>query len=266
MSLCYIGSQNETQAQIDKLLNFNKSTVDVSRENALLKKSIKKTKKSGKLVTLNQIYVHSNEENMLIPNKNFENLMEKYYRSFIECLDFSKKNEALYLMNNWIGRKTRDKLKYLIEDCDLNPPGIILINATYFCGRWKIPFIIKNTKPNVDFTMSNGNIEKVDMMHQYNVEYKHSENVDDLKASVCVLPYEGNLSLMIILPHKDINIAFVESKFNLDTIKRINEQVESKRVNIAIPIFKLHIKTEVLTFFFNSKNLKLNFLFSFLVI
>jgi serine protease inhibitor len=252
----------ETRCQIDRLLNFKKCNEDVGRANAYLKKCIKKPsiKESGKLVTLNQIYVH-NVENSQKFNQIYLDLVDKYYKSGIEFMNFDNKNESLYKINHWIGQKTKDKLKYLAEECDLHPKGMILINATYFCGKWKNPFDVRNTKTNVEFRLSDGNIERVDMMCQYNVDYNYNENYKSLNASICELPYEGNLSLIIILPHDDINIALVESNLDINILENLNEIFTKKRINVSIPIFKLHIKTEV-TDFFNFRTL--NNLFSFI--
>ena len=231
------------------------------RENAFLKKCIKKTKESGKLVTLNQIYVHSKDDRTKF-NQVYVDSLNKYYKSSIEFLNFDDKVESLTKINSWIGQKTKDKLKYLAEECDLHPKGIILINAIYFCGKWKTPFNVMNTKSNEEFRLSDGNVEKVDMMYQYNVDFNYEENFENLNASVCELPYKGSLSLFIILPHNHIKIAIVESKLNIDLIRRIDSALTKKRINIAVPVFKFHIKSEVYTLKFSQKLNSLNIIFS----
>ena len=79
----------------------------------------------------------------------------------------------------------------------------------------------------------------------YNVEYNYNENFPDLNASICELPYEGNLSLIIILPHDGISIALVESKLTICNLANIDKTLTKNQINVSIPIFKLHIKTEV---------------------
>ncbi len=255
LSIFYIGAQNETLEQLDKLLNFNilkvftnLSKLIVSRGNVFLKKRLKKFHNSVTLVSLNRIYVHRNDSYTSDINfvSQFVNMIDKYFRSSIEFLDFNKKNESLNKINDWITRKTDERLRYIVEECDLNPSGIILLNACYFCGKWKTPFKICNTLKKINFYLSDGNIEKVDMMHQYNERYKYIENVPELSASVCLLPYEHKkLSMMIILPHEDVNIALVESKLSADVLRQVDKQFKTFKINVGIPIFKLHIKTEV---------------------
>jgi serine protease inhibitor len=71
--------------------------------------------------------------------KPFLDACEEYFDAQATNLDFSRP-DAASTINGWVADRTHDKITQIVSD-PINPlTMIILINAIYFNGAWKIPF------------------------------------------------------------------------------------------------------------------------------
>ena len=144
-------------------------------------------------------------------------------------------------INNWVEKKTNNKIK------DLIPPGVLssdtrltLVNAIYFKGLWLEQFKQKETFPGSFFVSQNEEI-KVEMMHQ-KAEFKYSES-EELACQILEMPYIGKkMSMVIFLPKETHGLAKLEGKMTYD---KLNESLSSlmyaslDEVEVFLPKFKL---------------------------
>ena len=114
---------------------------------------------------------------------------------------------------------------------------MILINAIYFKGSWKIPFY-KNSTEKLPFYNYNKQETLIDFMKVTNkFDYFEDENIQAIK-----LDYnKDDLSAVIILPkkekEKDIN-NYIKN-FNTEKYDSIIKALKTEEVNLRMPKFKI---------------------------
>lgn len=157
--------------------------------------------------------------------------------------DFSKSKAAAYHMNNYIAKRTNDKIKDLISPSWLNSQTVmVLVNALYFKGSWGLPFDPKNTKKGY-FLLTDGRDIVVDMMTMTRtIRYKEEEDY-----AVIALPYEvTDFEMVIILPTKRDGLPELKKTFSKDMIKEFaSQRVRYERVIITLPKFAFKAESDL---------------------
>jgi serpin B len=171
--------------------------------------------------------------------KNFSNNIKKIYifdsiRPFKS--NISKKNLAEYI-NKIIKKNTSDNIKNVFKQNNMpDKPNIIVSSAAYFSGHWANNFTNYIYSPFVLDT-SGKSIKMVKYL-TINDYFKYGESAD---YQIIQIPYEGfRLSLIIILPKKNINLKNTPDFFNYDSFKLWREQtLQTERVRLLIPEFSI---------------------------
>ncbi len=85
--------------------------------------------------------------------KEFVEKIENFYASNIKNVDFTKPDEAIDTINQFVKEKTNGIIPTLFEEGTLDALSkLVLVNAIYFKGEWKFPFDAEKTKP-MNFTI-----------------------------------------------------------------------------------------------------------------
>ncbi|MGC8915352.1 MAG: serpin family protein, partial [Thermosulfidibacteraceae bacterium] len=168
---------------------------------------------------------------------------EKFYQgkaTNVGFIDPLERGQALLLINSWVTEHTNGKIKDILKPFNVSQDTrLILTNAIYFKGNWKLQFD-KNLTKDEDFKVSAEKRVKVPMMRMgmkgFNEypEFRYTET-DELQA--LELPYEGEeLSMLILLPKKDLKS--VEKSLSLKKIEEIKENMRLTPVDLYLPRFK----------------------------
>jgi serpin B len=152
-------------------------------------------------------------------------------------VDFIRAAETVReIINTWVEKETRDKIKNLI------PPGalssltrLVLTNAIYFKGNWARQFE-KDKTIDAPFTLTNGRKVNVPMMNQTaNFGYMEADNFQALE-----LPYVDNeLSMIILLPKRFDGLGDFEKKMNPEDLSNWLTKLCSRKVIVSVPRFKM---------------------------
>lgn len=157
-------------------------------------------------------------------NSGFLKLMADYYAAEADTVTNA---DGVERINGWIEQKTNGKIKDVLQDSNFLAA---LVNAVYFKGAWHEQFSEGMTAPDT-FTSSDGSEKEVDFMHQTGYfDY-----------------YENNMVQMVRLPYENTDIAMyiaLPSVREVD-LDRYIEKMESKRVALSIPKFKVEFDTEL---------------------
>lgn len=154
-----------------------------------------------------------------------------------DAVDFKNNPEqAQETINSWVTKKTNGKIKDLINQGMITPiTQLILVNAIYFRGYWDSPFEKSNTQQK-HFTLENGKQSAVMMMQQTKYFYYFNNHIFQLLQ----LPYkDGNLMMVIILPHKNISLRHVQQSLNANLFSQLLTQSSNTNVDVSLPRFKL---------------------------
>ncbi|CAF1109973.1 unnamed protein product [Rotaria sordida] len=195
----------------------------------------------------------------------FNKILEKYYHSQLELIDFSQKEKCVGHINKWISNQTNNIIKNILKTNDIHPlTRIMLINALYFKAPWFKTFDSElTTKEN--FTLSTGKLIQLQTMHltshfSYYYDKKH-------KSQWINLPYKGNnrYVLTLVLPDNDIELRVLEkllrnSKILLNIFSLLDNRTRSlTRIKLSLPKFRIESTLDFVQYFKQYYNVKLPF-------
>lgn len=173
--------------------------------------------------------------------KDYTEALKSQFNAIAKELDFvGKKAAAIETINGDAKSATKGLIDSIIDDID-SMTRLILMNAIYFKGDWKIPFKTENTEDG-DFKLTSGQTVKAKMMFKREkYPYKHSEK---MKCSFVKLPYKSEqISMVIVLPDEEQTVHGVLKLMNRENLtERLNKMRNFMEVNLKMPKFKLASK------------------------
>lgn len=146
------GAKGITRDEIASVLNLpNKDFSDSDIDNFCNYANVFKSTTSESEKTLkisDRIFVKKDEEIKHSPNF--------YGKSSINQLDFTDRNQAANIINNWVNQSTGGLIPDIVKAGDINPETVMqVLNAVYFKGEWEKGFDEKKTIER-NFTNANG--------------------------------------------------------------------------------------------------------------
>ena len=157
--------------------------------------------------------------------------------------DTVEKLENVAQVNNWCNNKTHGNLRTILGSYD-SKTVMLLLNAIYFKGIWKIKFDEKKAKSEIFYNLEKGKIngKEVEFM---GVESKFLY-YKDKATQIIELPYEkDNMSAIIVLPNEEININDYISNLTDDKLPKLINNMETKKIQLELPKFKIHFSTNL---------------------
>ena len=157
--------------------------------------------------------------------------------------DTVEKLENVAQVNNWCNNKTHGNLRTILGSYD-SKTVMLLLNAIYFKGIWKIKFDEKKAKSDIFYNLEKGKIKEKE------VEFMGVESkflyYKDKTTQIIELPYEkDNMSAIIVLPNEEININDYISNLTDDKLPKLINNMETKKIQLELPKFKIHFSTNL---------------------
>lgn len=246
--MTYAGAKAETASELKSVLGLNnfKNEQEIFAAN---KSIIGDLKSSGNisLNTANKIYPNNNFK----MSKEFVEIIKNSFNSQIEQLNFADNIKSAQTINSWVSNQTNNKINNLVPAESLNNlTQLVLVNAIYFKGNWANQFKKEMTSQQ-DFFLENGTQTRCDMMRLNGKKFNIMIQPNGLLATICELPYVGErISMSIILPDRGVKLSEIESKLDSSLVSNLlKTNLNSQKVNICLPKFKLEYEKEVFTFF-----------------
>ncbi|XP_063991147.1 uncharacterized protein LOC135169781 [Diachasmimorpha longicaudata] len=237
LSMLTYGAREKTERELKTVLNFSDNeTINKSGYQLLI--DALNSIKSVQLKLANRIFV----DNSLKINQEFQELTETYFRSASQNVDFKNTVEASNTINNWCQEKTNGRITNVVEPAGLNGVQLVLVNAVYFKGNWKMKFSPALTKPR-PFHIDENTTKEVPMM-QIEKRYRFCE-LSELNATCIELPYERNdetdaLSMIIILPREITGLKAIEDQLNnINFLELLKDKLSLRNINLQLPKFKI---------------------------
>lgn len=160
--------------------------------------------------------------------------MREAYRAAVDSLDFDLPS-APAVINDWVAHATHDQIRRVVESIDRDAV-ILLVNATYFHGRWAKRFDRKATVDH-EFITASGHQTSVQLMRK-SADFEYMENSE--MQAVC-LPYEQErFELLVVLPRRPLSAADFEAVAEPATVAGILAELEPGRPGVlALPKVRL---------------------------
>nr|XP_009934806.1 PREDICTED: serpin A3-7-like [Opisthocomus hoazin] len=240
LSMVLLGSKENTEAQIAKVLCLNKAE-DAHRGYQSLLSEINDPGTKYILRTANRLYGEKTFQFL----SSFIESSQKFYHAGLEQTDFMHAwEDSRKQINGWVEEKTEGKIRNLLAEGVLDSmTRLVLVNAIYFKGNWETQFD-KESTVEMPFHINKKETKPVQMMFKkdrFNMTY-----IGDFKTQILELPYVGNeLSMLILLPN-----AIQDESTGLEALEReltyeklidwINpEMMDCTEVKVSLPRFKL---------------------------
>ncbi|XP_020343041.1 plasma protease C1 inhibitor isoform X1 [Oncorhynchus kisutch] len=233
-----LGARGKTRRDMETALCLSHDFFCVHSEMKKLKLKLQDTLKMA-----SQIYYNPN---MKVSESFTNQSMQFYDADPVKLTNSSEVN--VEMINSWVAKQTNNKIKELVDSVPAHTE-LLLLNAVYFNGQWKMKFDAKSkTFP---FVKLNGDTVKVPVL--YSAKYKLAvQYVPAVKAQVAMFPLSGASSLFILLPPttKLTDLQLVEGKMTDRAVSQMVEQmnqVSPQATEVTLPKIKLDIRTEMNT-------------------
>ena len=169
---------------------------------------------------------------------------QDYFDALVRVMDFPNPADTI---NQWVADNTNDKIKEVIKPPIPGDIAMLLINAIYFKGDWRIPFDTTETVPGKFYPAGGGDIDCDYMLKasEEDTTLRYYEN--DLFQAVTIPYGDRGFAMTFFLP-KGVNtvddIAGQMNETNWNTwMGSFNESI----FELAVPKFKLSFKVDLKT-------------------
>jgi serpin B len=235
LAMTYAGARGETGAQMARVLHFPARQEQLHESFATLMSSLRPQgdKPGYQLSMANRLWGQAGYH--FLPD--FLAITRDSYHAELALLDFiGQTEEARQTINRWVEAQTLEKIK------DLLPPGVltpqtrlVLTNAIYFKGDWRLPFRKESTREE-DFHVTSDKTTRAPLMHQKD-DFRLGA-VDGLK--ILDLPYgKGDLSAVVILPDEIDGLPALEAKLSVKNLTNWLGRLLPQKVDVFLPRFEL---------------------------
>ncbi|PNF34040.1 Leukocyte elastase inhibitor C [Cryptotermes secundus] len=240
LAMTYVGARGRTAEQMETVLHLPTDEDAVKTGFRQLLSSLKSSG-SVSLEVANRMYIQATFKVL----KDFRRTVRKTFRSDTKEVNFVENHEkARRIINNWVEKRTRHKIKQMIGPGTLNAmTRLILVNAVHFKARWLQPFNSEDTEMG-KFHISRNEEVDVPMMHMKTFfSFKHS---DSLGAKILELQYEGDtVSMFILLPDDLEGIYNLERGLPAVDLSSTFKDMQPEELNITLPKFKIETSLDL---------------------
>lgn len=218
------------------------------------------TANGAKEETLNQMLLALGESSLEELNENNQNILKLFKdfstieianavmskfnpkKTFLEAAELYEATvetlKSVTQVNNWCNLKTHGKIEKIIEELD-DSALMVLLNAIYFKGTWKIEFDPKNTTKQEFYNYNDQSKSKTVELMKVKEKFNYYEDRD---VKIIELPYKSDyMSAVIILPETDINEYITE--LDDEKLQRLLKRMNEQEVEIHLPKFQIEFSS-----------------------
>jgi len=172
----------------------------------------------------------------ITPRQRYAAIMESYYFTKVEKLDFHKSTESAKIINDWCANITQNYIKELVKSEDIEESVIIMLNALYFNGYWRRPFPVNETVQLPFYITPTTQVKTSFMAVTDTFYYMESQ---PLNAKILRMPYKGRkFAMTIVLPNAKGGLDELIRELESSTLHRAQWLMSEVEVRVEIPKFK----------------------------
>ncbi|XP_023213221.1 leukocyte elastase inhibitor-like [Centruroides sculpturatus] len=235
LSMLYAGTKGNTKKQMEEVLGLKEDDRQIHEQFRAIFKSLCSEKDD--LVFNNVNLLAADSSYNILPD--FVDGLRSNYSVDIKKYNFGDESErARSEINKFIEEATRSKIKDLLSPSSIQASTrLVLANAIYFKGMWRLPFD-RNETSKKPFYAINNEQKMVNMMFREE-DYNHMFS-EELNASFLEIPYSGKkYSMVIILPKEKNGLSNLENNISLESVNKEIGMMRKEKVLLYLPRFKL---------------------------
>jgi serpin B len=191
------------------------------------------------------------------PNPKFRQLLETYFRTKVEHLNFAgQPAKSIQHINKYVSQATGGQIDRLLTPKAVDAATrLILINALYFKALWAEPFDPRQTKVGI-FTTAAGQQVSVPFMRRTVTAWLRQDPVRQV--TVLELPYnDGATSMLVVLPFRNSssNSSILDhllpvtvggdGGLGLENLRGADGRAARIQVAVELPRFKIRYRTDL---------------------
>lgn len=248
LAVTYAGARGKTALEMSEVLWFPKDQ-DVFHPvfKAFTDSILLSGKEKGTEMNIaNALWVQENYKLV----QDFIDLAVEYYEANAENVRFNTfddQEKSRQKINQWVEKKTNDKIKELIPQGILNElTRMVITNAIWFNGNWLNPFEKSQTSPSI-FHIAPNKTVSTDFMHQQ----KETGYYEDDEVQAIELLYKNQkLSMIIILPKEIDGWKLIGRIITGERLEIINKGIQLHKIKMSIPKFSFESELNLKEFLF----------------
>jgi len=233
MGMTSVGAAEETQRQIETVFYFPHNDSNLHASLGKIQNNLSNLSANGIEVRMvNKLWA----EKTYKINKSFLKRLSKDYSSKVDLVDFvNQPDNTRETINREISKQTNNKITDLLPSGSINPlVRLVLTNAIYFKGDWKVQFEQKKTKDANFFTAAEKKVSCKMMSLNGNFMFAEGSDYQALE-----LPYKGeNLTMLIILPNEGVSIDAFQKKVSYAFFDDVVKNLSKDELLVMLPRFK----------------------------
>ena len=200
LAMTYEGAKGTTAEEMKNTLSVEQDNASFHEYMQTLYELLNVRGEEYNLSTANALWV---KETLPLLDE-YLSVIRTFYGGEATEVDFSNPEQAAEIINQWVENQTNGLIEDLVPADVIDPflTALILTNAIYFKGIWKVQFDPANTTDR-EFQTIEGSLVEVPTMALVNTEDTFSY-VETEELQILELPYTGDdLSMVILLPKDD---------------------------------------------------------------
>jgi serpin B len=238
LAMTYNGAEGKTKQAMARVLGLTGLDLrEVNEAHAAFMSMQEGLDPKVQLAIANSIWARDDIE----PSPDFVQRIRNSYAGEVINLDFNEPGAA-DVINEWVIRKTREKIRDLVTSGDLSSAILVLIDAVYFKGVWTAQFDEQRTEERA-FTLVDGSRKRHPLMAQSG-RYDYYEN--ELFQAVS-LPYgERRISMVVLLPRPAVSVAGFLKALTAENWRRWTSRFYEREGDVVLPRFKMEYGADIL--------------------
>lgn len=189
--------------------------------------------------------------------QNIRQTLEGDYRAWINDANMSDVKFVTDEINDYVSNLTRERINDLVTPSIVADTVIMILNAIYFDGHWKVPFDTTKTM-RASFTTATKQPIYTDFMTDIGSYYYLDSK--KLNAKLLRIPYAGRkYAMFVILPNPGETVSSIASLLNHVTINREAWYMDEHTIDLKLPKFNINYSADLKPYL---KGLGINSIFS----
>jgi serpin B len=259
LAMAHEGARGRTAEEMQSALGFPVDSAMRRSAFARILNRLNAKDTARELSTANALWTQKGHQFL----SSYLDVTSRYYSGQATDLDFRHAaEESRRTIDQWASDQTRGKIRDLLSDVAIDTwTRLVLTNAVYFAGKWKLEFDKQYTK-DADFRTGPNSSVKVPMMVQqstfpyaeanglrilelpyWNGPERAGKRTEEL-GSQPVPARPGDVSMLILLPRTD-DLRPLEDSLTNQNLTEWRRQLRNEDVEVCLPRFRVERKVKL---------------------
>jgi serpin B len=229
VGMVYAGARGETAAAIARALHVNGRSMQAFLRSVVPPVIDRQTQGSVHFIAANAAWL-STEFHY---NPAYRAMLRDEFSAALKPMDFSDPRGASIAINRWVVANTEGQIHDIVLPAMFSgDTGVVLTNAVYFRADWSQDFDPTATKPRVFHRRPLDDVQASMMQMVGSFEINQADD-----AKILTMPYDGDASMIVVLPDKEFGLAALEGHVTPAILESWLAGSQEQLVQLALPRF-----------------------------